>query len=74
MKAVRFVDSAGETRLGALEDETVRDAGPAGHEGFVPTPEAWWALADASGTEHSVGAVRLLHPVVPRKIAAIGLN
>ena len=74
MKAVRFVDPAGDSRIGVLDDETVRDAGPSPPDGFVPSPEAWSALEEASGPEHSIDAIRLLHPVVPRKIAAIGLN
>jgi 2-keto-4-pentenoate hydratase/2-oxohepta-3-ene-1,7-dioic acid hydratase in catechol pathway len=74
VKAVRFVDSAGDIRIGVLDGTAVRDAGPARPEGFVPTPEAWSALADASGPERRLDAIRLLHPVVPRKIAAIGLN
>jgi 2-keto-4-pentenoate hydratase/2-oxohepta-3-ene-1,7-dioic acid hydratase in catechol pathway len=74
VKAVRFIDPAGDVRIGALDGGSVRDAGPAGRDGFVPTPEAWSAVADASGPEHALGSVRLLHPVVPRKIAAIGLN
>lgn len=74
MKAVRFVDAVGETRIGALDGEHIRDAGPAGPRGFVPTPEAWRGLAAAAGPEHSLGDVRLLHPVVPEKILAIGLN
>ena len=74
MKAVRYIDSNGQIRLGVLDGDSVRDAGPAGADGFVPTPEAWSALAAASGPEQPVDSVRLLHPVVPRKIAAIGLN
>ena len=74
MRAVRFVAPGGEERIGALEDEQVRDAGPAGPRGFVPTPEAWQELAAASGPEHDLGDVRLLHPVVPEKILAIGVN
>jgi 2-keto-4-pentenoate hydratase/2-oxohepta-3-ene-1,7-dioic acid hydratase in catechol pathway len=74
MKAVRFVDPRGDVRIGALEDSRVRDAGPAGPQGFVPTPESWSALAEATGPEHELGDVRLLHPVVPQKILAIGLN
>ena len=74
MKAIRFIDSAGDVRIGALDGTSVRDAGPAGPDGFVPTPEAWSAIADAAGREQPLDAVRLLHPVVPRKIAAIGLN
>jgi 2-keto-4-pentenoate hydratase/2-oxohepta-3-ene-1,7-dioic acid hydratase in catechol pathway len=74
MKAVRFVDSRGEARIGALEDTRVRDAGPAGPQGFVPTSEAWAALATAAGPEYDLADIRLLHPVVPEKILAIGVN
>jgi 2-keto-4-pentenoate hydratase/2-oxohepta-3-ene-1,7-dioic acid hydratase in catechol pathway len=74
MKAVRFLDPRGETRIGALEDTRVRDAGPAGARGFVPTQAAWQAVAAASGPEHDIADVRLLHPVVPEKILAIGVN
>ncbi|MGH3041567.1 MAG: fumarylacetoacetate hydrolase family protein [Gaiellaceae bacterium] len=74
MKSVRFVDARGGVRIGALEDSRVRDAGPSGPQGFVPTREAWSALAEAAGPDHDLGDVRLLHPVVPRKILAIGLN
>ena len=74
MKAVRFVDPLGETRVGLLEDGGVRDAGPSGPHGFVPAPGAWRALADASGPEYGLADVRLLHPVVPEKILAIGVN
>ena len=74
MKAVRFVSPDGDTRIGAAEDGRVRDAGAAGPKGFVPSPEAWAALAAASGPEHDLADVRLLHPVVPDKILAIGVN
>ena len=74
MKAVRFVAGDGEARIGALNGERVRDAGPAGPKGFVPTPEAWRELAAADGPEHDIADVRLLHPVVPEKILAIGVN
>jgi 2-keto-4-pentenoate hydratase/2-oxohepta-3-ene-1,7-dioic acid hydratase in catechol pathway len=74
MKGVRFVDPAGETRVGRLEDSGVRDAGPSGARGFVPSPEAWRALAEASGPEYGLDEVRLLHPVVPDKILGIGVN
>ena len=74
MKAVRFMDSGGETRIGVLEDARVRDAGPAGPQGFVPTPEAWVALRTAAGPEYDLADIRLLHPVVPEKILAIGVN
>jgi 2-keto-4-pentenoate hydratase/2-oxohepta-3-ene-1,7-dioic acid hydratase in catechol pathway len=75
VKAVRFVNPAGETRIGALgEDGTITDAGAAGPEGFVPTTLAWDALHQADGPSHGFGDVRLLHPVVPRKLIGIGLN
>jgi 2-keto-4-pentenoate hydratase/2-oxohepta-3-ene-1,7-dioic acid hydratase in catechol pathway len=74
VKAVRFAAGDGEARIGALDGERVRDAGPALPKGFVPTPEAWRALAAANGPEHDLAGVRLLHPVVPEKILAIGVN
>ncbi len=74
MKAVRYTDPSGEARIGRLDGETITDAGPAGPQGFVPSPEAWASLADASGPQHALGDVALAHPVVPRKILAIGLN
>jgi 2-keto-4-pentenoate hydratase/2-oxohepta-3-ene-1,7-dioic acid hydratase in catechol pathway len=74
MKAVRYTDPSGEARIGRLDGETITDAGPAGPQGFVPSPEAWAALADAGGAQHALGDVMLAHPVVPRKILAIGLN
>ena len=74
MRAVHYLDPAGEARLGALDDSTVRDAGPAGPHGFVPTEESWAAIEAASGPEHALGDVRLLPPVLPARIAAIGLN
>jgi 2-keto-4-pentenoate hydratase/2-oxohepta-3-ene-1,7-dioic acid hydratase in catechol pathway len=74
VKAVRFKNPQGEVRIGALEDGTVRDAGAAGPQGFVPTDEAWSELRNAQGPEHAVGEVTLLHPVIPEKILAIGLN
>ena len=74
MKAVRFTDPAGQTRIGVLQDETIRDAGAAGPRGLVPTEEAWSALRSAAGPQYGVSEVTLLHPVVPEKILAIGLN
>ena len=75
MKAVRFVNPEGETRIGALgEDGTVTDAGAAGPQGFVPTTLAWQALQQADGPTHSADDVKLLHPVVPNKLIGIGLN
>jgi 2-keto-4-pentenoate hydratase/2-oxohepta-3-ene-1,7-dioic acid hydratase in catechol pathway len=74
VKAVRFVAAGGDERIGALDDERVRDAGPAGPRGFVPTPEAWQALAAADGPEHALADIKLLHPVLPEKILAVGVN
>jgi 2-keto-4-pentenoate hydratase/2-oxohepta-3-ene-1,7-dioic acid hydratase in catechol pathway len=74
VKAVRFEDPRGEVRLGRLEGETIRDAGQAGPHGFVPTDAAWAELERAEGPGYSLEEVRLLHPVVPEKILAIGLN
>ncbi len=75
MKAVRFVNPEGETRIGALgEDGTITDAGAAGPLGFVPTTLAWDALQNADGATHSADQVKLLHPVVPGKLIGIGLN
>jgi len=74
MKAVRYAGPDGEARIGRLDGDTITDAGPAGPEGFVPSPEAWTVLSEASGEQRAAGDVTLLHPVVPRKILAIGLN
>ncbi len=74
MKAVRYTGPDGAARIGRLDGDTITDAGPAGPEGFVPTPEAWAALAAADGDASALDTVELLHPVVPRKILAIGLN
>ena len=74
MKAVRYAGSDGEARIGRLDGDTIIDAGPAGPEGFVPSDAAWAALGNASGDQHATGEMTLLHPVVPHKILAIGLN
>jgi 2-keto-4-pentenoate hydratase/2-oxohepta-3-ene-1,7-dioic acid hydratase in catechol pathway len=74
VKAVRYVDPAGETRIGRLDEDRVVDAGPAGPLGFVPDEESWSAVEAASGSEHAARDVTLLHPVDARKILAIGLN
>ena len=74
MRAVRFANPHGEARIGALDGDTVRDAGAAGPQGFVPTDDAWSDLGRAAGPEYRAEDVTLLHPVVPEKILAIGLN
>jgi 2-keto-4-pentenoate hydratase/2-oxohepta-3-ene-1,7-dioic acid hydratase in catechol pathway len=74
MRAVRFIDPSGAVKLGRLDGDVVYDAGPAGPLGFVPSPEGWQKIADASGLAHPSEEVRLLHPTVPVKLIAIGLN
>jgi 2-keto-4-pentenoate hydratase/2-oxohepta-3-ene-1,7-dioic acid hydratase in catechol pathway len=74
VRAVRFTNPAGEVQVGALEDENVIDAGPAGPLGFVPDEAGWEQIAAASGERYALSDVTLLHPVEPRKILAIGLN
>jgi 2-keto-4-pentenoate hydratase/2-oxohepta-3-ene-1,7-dioic acid hydratase in catechol pathway len=75
VKAVRFVNPGGETRIGALGDDgTITDAGLAGPQGFVPTTLAWDAINQADGPTHSADQVKLLHPGVPGKLIGIGLN
>ena len=74
MKAVRFEAPDGSIRIGRLDDGEIRDAGPAGETGFVPTSEAWAAVAGASGSTYAADSVRLLAPVKPGKILAIALN
>jgi 2-keto-4-pentenoate hydratase/2-oxohepta-3-ene-1,7-dioic acid hydratase in catechol pathway len=72
--AVRFTFNGGDARIGRLDGDTVTDAGPAGSQGFVPTDDAWQQLASASGKAYPLGSVRLLAPLTPRQILAIGLN
>jgi 2-keto-4-pentenoate hydratase/2-oxohepta-3-ene-1,7-dioic acid hydratase in catechol pathway len=74
VKAVRFVDTNGETRIGRLEDSTITDAGAAGPRGFLPTADGWAAIEAADGPQYQTADVRLLHPVTPEKIVGIGLN
>jgi 2-keto-4-pentenoate hydratase/2-oxohepta-3-ene-1,7-dioic acid hydratase in catechol pathway len=74
VRAVRFTNPAGELRVGALEDGSVIDAGPAGPLGFVPDNAGWSLIASAAGERYALSDVTLLHPVEPRKILAIGLN
>jgi acylpyruvate hydrolase len=73
-RAVCFTDPSGALRIGALDGETVRDAGPAGPQGFVPTVEAWRTLGAASGPSYALADVQLKLPVVPGKLVCIGLN
>jgi 2-keto-4-pentenoate hydratase/2-oxohepta-3-ene-1,7-dioic acid hydratase in catechol pathway len=73
MKAVRYAGDGG-ARLGRLDDGQVVDAGPAPPEGFVPSEAAWETIEAASGPATAIDDVRLLHPTMPAKIIAIGLN
>jgi 2-keto-4-pentenoate hydratase/2-oxohepta-3-ene-1,7-dioic acid hydratase in catechol pathway len=74
MRAVRFLDPSGSVKLGRRDGKVVYDAGQAGPLGFVPSPEGWQQIADASGLAHPTEEVRLLHPTMPVKLMAIGLN
>lgn len=74
MQAVRFQTAEGTIRIGRLEGNRIVDAGIASPAGFVPTREAWAGLGIADGPTFAVDDVRLLHPVVPGKLIAIGLN
>jgi 2-keto-4-pentenoate hydratase/2-oxohepta-3-ene-1,7-dioic acid hydratase in catechol pathway len=74
VRAVRYVDPAGATRIGRLDDDHVIDAGPAGPLGLVPDDEGWGTVEAAAGAEHALSDVRVLHPTESRKILAIGLN
>ena len=73
-RAVCFTDPSGARRIGALDGDTVRDAGAAGPEGFVPSVEGWRSIAAASGPAYPLGDVHLEAPVVPSKLVCIGLN
>jgi 2-keto-4-pentenoate hydratase/2-oxohepta-3-ene-1,7-dioic acid hydratase in catechol pathway len=71
--AVRFL-AGGEARIGALSGETIRDAGPSGPRGFVPTSESWAQIDAATGEGYALDDVVLLPPVVPGKVICIGIN
>jgi 2-keto-4-pentenoate hydratase/2-oxohepta-3-ene-1,7-dioic acid hydratase in catechol pathway len=74
VKAVRFTTPAGGERIGALQDDTIVDAGPADPLGFAADESSWERIAAADGQRYAIADVTLLHPVAPRKILAIGLN
>jgi 2-keto-4-pentenoate hydratase/2-oxohepta-3-ene-1,7-dioic acid hydratase in catechol pathway len=74
VKAVRYSARGREPRLGRLEADHVVDAGAAGPLGFDASDETWELIANAEGEHHALGDVRLLHPSVPQKIVAVGLN
>jgi 2-keto-4-pentenoate hydratase/2-oxohepta-3-ene-1,7-dioic acid hydratase in catechol pathway len=74
VKAVRFTTPQGKERIGALQEDTIVDAGAAGPLGFSADEASWERIAGADGERYAVADVTLLHPVHPRKILAIGLN
>jgi 2-keto-4-pentenoate hydratase/2-oxohepta-3-ene-1,7-dioic acid hydratase in catechol pathway len=73
-RAVCFTDPSGARRIGAIDGDTVRDAGPAGPEGFVPSVDAWRTLSGASGPVYPLSEMHLEAPVTPSKLVCIGLN
>ncbi len=73
-RAVCFTDPSGARRVGALDGDTVRDAGPAGAEGFIPSVQGWSTLDAASGPAYALSEVHLEAPVRPSKLICIGLN
>ncbi len=74
-RAVCFTDPSGARRIGALEGDTVRDAGPAGPQGFIPTVEGWRTLAAASGPGlRALRRAASRRRCVPGKLVCIGLN
>lgn len=73
-QALRFENAAGEARLGRLEGGTIIDAGAAPAIGFDGSAEAWSLIHNANGESYSADEVKLLAPVNPAKLIAIGLN
>lgn len=73
IRAARFVDPNGRTRLGSLVDGSIRDAGD-GSRGFVPNRAGWELVEAAAGPSYTLADVRLLPPVAPTKIVCVGLN
>jgi 2-keto-4-pentenoate hydratase/2-oxohepta-3-ene-1,7-dioic acid hydratase in catechol pathway len=71
---VCFTDSSGARRIGSLDGDMVRDAGPAGAGGFVPSVQGWRVLEAASGPVYPLSEVHLEAPVRPSKLICIGLN
>lgn len=73
-QAIHFETKDGQRYLGRLDGTTITAAGEAPREGFVPTDEAWAAIAAASGDTYEIADVHVLAPNRPGKILAIGLN
>lgn len=74
-QVARYLDDAGEERLGILEGEDLVDAGPAPVGGFVPTAAAWAALEIEPGRPRlALAEARLCPPLDPPQILCLGLN
>lgn len=73
LRAVVF-ERNGDRRAGRFEGDQIVDAGPVGESGFVPTPEGWARIRDARGQRLATSSVRLVAPLRPPKIMAIGVN
>lgn len=73
-QAIRFETGTGKVRVGRLEGDTIIDAGAAPTVGFDGSTEAWENVANASGATYSLDDVKVLAPVSPGKLIAIGLN
>ncbi|GAA4051660.1 fumarylacetoacetate hydrolase family protein [Arthrobacter methylotrophus] len=73
-QAIRFETPAGEVRLGRLEDDTIIDAGAAPAVGFDGSDAAWQNIRTAAGTAYAKSDVKILAPVNPGKVLAVGLN
>jgi 2-keto-4-pentenoate hydratase/2-oxohepta-3-ene-1,7-dioic acid hydratase in catechol pathway len=74
LMAVRFALADGSIRIGRLDGDTIRDAGPAGPRGFIPDRDGFGLIERASGSVYEADAVTSLAPVAPTKVIAIGLN
>ena len=72
MKAIRFARPDAEPRIGVLDGETVRDAGPAGPQGFVPTQRRG-RRSTPRAARPAVDEVALA-PGRPAQALCIGLN
>lgn len=73
-KAVRYVNEAGEIRIGSLIGDGVIDAGPSGVRGFDASDQAWHAIEEASGARFALAELTLLAPTMPGKVLCIGSN
>lgn len=72
--AIRFETPTGDVRLGRLEGDVIFDAGASPAIGFDSSPEAWAKIHEAGEPTYDLHDVKVLAPVVPGKLIAIGLN